>query len=72
MSAPHHSVFTGRMPFLTPNQQRQSTEGTEMVGKHKSVKLTFVAAFAVHRAGTATAADEDDNNANYNSDSNAE
>ena len=27
MSAPHHSVFTGRMPFLPPNQQRQSTEG---------------------------------------------
>ena len=27
-SAPHHSVFTGRMPFLPPNQQRQSTEGT--------------------------------------------
>jgi len=26
--APHHSVFKGRMPFLTPNQQRQSTEGT--------------------------------------------
>ena len=26
--APHHSVFTGRMPFLPPNQQRQSTEGT--------------------------------------------
>ena len=26
--APHHSVFTGRMPFLLPNQQRQSTEGT--------------------------------------------
>ena len=26
---PHHSVFTGRMPFLPPNQQRQSTEGTE-------------------------------------------
>jgi len=24
--APHHSVFTGRMPFLSPNQQRQSTE----------------------------------------------
>jgi len=24
----HHSVFTGRMPFLPPNQQRQSTEGT--------------------------------------------
>jgi len=25
--APHHSVFTGRMPVLSPNQQRQSTEG---------------------------------------------
>ena len=25
--APHHSVFIGRMPFLPPNQQRQSTEG---------------------------------------------
>ena len=24
--APHHSVFTGRMPFLPPNQQCQSTE----------------------------------------------
>ena len=23
--APHHSVFTGRMPFLPPNQQCQST-----------------------------------------------
>jgi len=23
----HHSVFTGRMPFLLPNQWRQSTEG---------------------------------------------
>ena len=27
MPATHHSVFTGRMPFLPPNQQRQSTEG---------------------------------------------
>jgi len=26
--APHHSVFTGRMPFLLPNQQCQITEGT--------------------------------------------
>jgi len=25
--APHHSVFTGWMPFLPPNRQRQSTEG---------------------------------------------
>ena len=27
MPAPQHSVFTGRMPFLSPSQQRQSTEG---------------------------------------------
>jgi len=27
MPAPNHSFFTGRMPFLLPNQQRQSTEG---------------------------------------------
>ena len=27
--APHHSVFTGQMPFLPPNQQRQSTDGTK-------------------------------------------
>jgi len=25
--APHHSFFTGRMPFLPPNQQHQSTQG---------------------------------------------
>ena len=27
MPAPHLSVFKGRMPFLPPNQQCQSTEG---------------------------------------------
>jgi len=28
MPVPHHSsFFTGRMPFLPPNQQHQSTEG---------------------------------------------
>jgi len=27
--ARHHSALTGRMPFLPPNQQRQSTEGKE-------------------------------------------
>jgi len=25
---PHNSVFTGRMPFLPPNQQCQGTEAT--------------------------------------------
>jgi len=33
MPAPHHSVFTGRMPFLPPNQQRQSTEGKKALYK---------------------------------------
>jgi len=27
-STPPLSFFTGRMPFLLPNQQRQSTEGS--------------------------------------------
>jgi len=27
MPVPHYPVFTGRMPFLPPYQQRQSTEG---------------------------------------------
>ena len=27
LTVPHHSVFTGQMPFLPPNQQSQSTEG---------------------------------------------
>ena len=32
----HHSVFTGRMPILPPNQQRQSTEGqTDHLSAHK-------------------------------------
>jgi len=30
MPAPHHSVLTGRMPFLLPNQQRQSTDGRQL------------------------------------------
>jgi len=28
---PHHSVFTGWMPFLLPNQERQLTEGRKSV-----------------------------------------
>ena len=36
----HHSVFfTGRMPFLPPNQQRQSTEGRRQV---EVVKKTYL------------------------------
>jgi len=26
MPVPHHLVFTGQMPFLPPNEQRQSNE----------------------------------------------
>ena len=32
--APHHSVFTGQMPFLLPNQLRQSTEGTRQKAQY--------------------------------------
>ena len=31
-STPPLSIFTGRMPFLPPNQQRQSTEGQSIDG----------------------------------------
>jgi len=31
MPAPHHSIFTGRMLFVTINQQCQSTEGKKLV-----------------------------------------
>jgi len=34
-STPPLSFFTGRMPFLPPNQQRQSTEGRKAL---KAVK----------------------------------
>jgi len=33
-----HSVFTGQMPFLPPNQQRQSTEGN--IYRQRDSKLT--------------------------------
>jgi len=44
--ASHHSVFTGRMPFLPPNQQRQSTEGKKslqrsMVNSLRVLLTTF-------------------------------
>jgi len=41
--APHHSVFTGRMPFLRPNQQRQSTEGTIKATKSGWVQVAVLA-----------------------------
>jgi len=38
---PHRSIFTGRMLFLTPNQQCQSTEGTNNVLLHNCTKIAF-------------------------------
>jgi len=35
--APQHSFFIGRMPFLPPNQQRQSTEGTTYMHTYKQI-----------------------------------
>ena len=37
MPVPHHSVFTGQMPFLLPNQQRQSTEGNNDLNMAENV-----------------------------------
>jgi len=34
---PPLSFFTGRMPFLPPNQQRQSTEGIDT--QHNDVQI---------------------------------
>ena len=43
MPAPYHSkFFTGRMPFLPPNQQRQSTEGTCVMCREKNAKKTVL------------------------------
>jgi len=39
--APHHSVFTGWMPFLPPNQQYQSTEGTYSDCSTREIKVVL-------------------------------
>ena len=42
MPVPHHSkFFTGRMPFLPPNQQRQSTEGTYNIRYNKHYNIIW-------------------------------
>jgi len=38
MSAPHHSIFTGRMLFLMSNQQHQITEGNDQRWREDSIK----------------------------------
>ena len=41
-----HIFFTGRMPFLSPNQQRQSTEGTVNINQTSALMtVTFFAAW---------------------------
>jgi len=42
LPAPHHSVFTGRMPFLPPNQQCQSTEVIKALKAFKALKASVV------------------------------
>jgi len=54
MPATDHSVFTGRMPFLPPNQQRQSTEGITLFTTHNETteSATHVAIgriYAMHK-----------------------
>jgi len=43
---PHHSIFTGRMLFLAPNQQCQSTEGKHYIAYVK--RLGSCQACSVH------------------------
>jgi len=57
MPAPNHSVFTGWMPFLMPNQQRQSTEVLAMWVKnchliHLIVNSIFNYAFSLLHKST--------------------
>jgi len=37
----HHSIFTGQMVFLTPNQQCQSIEGTNKLHHYIAVTLAM-------------------------------
>jgi len=51
-TSPHNpsKVFTGRMPFLPPNQQRQSTEGIQST--ECTVKLIIIRAYFLSLDGT--------------------
>jgi len=41
---PHHSVFTGRMSFLPPKQQRQSTESKTQTSSQNNLMQGRIAA----------------------------
>jgi len=45
---PHHSAFTRQMPFLLPNQQRQSTEGWSLCCTGKIYSGTDIITLAAH------------------------
>ena len=52
MPAPHHSsFFTGRMPFLPPNQQRQSTEGHLTLTEYKFKNCSHLCTYYAHNIG---------------------
>jgi len=50
--APHPTThfFTGRMPFVTPNQQRQSTEGRRNAAKNLQSTYLLLGADGMHRS----------------------
>jgi len=55
-STPPLSIFTGQMPFLPPNQQRQSTEGTirPIISKYTGpIFAKFAETEAKHRLSAA-------------------
>ena len=45
---PHHSVFTGRMPFLPPNQQHQSTATITTITIQKNITFIILHKFLQH------------------------
>jgi len=47
-STPPLKFFTGQMPFLSPNQQRQSTEGTAASATAVSVKNSIYIIYKTH------------------------
>jgi len=51
MPAPHRSVFTGRMPFLSPNQQRQSTEGNNHIATPPKQNRATIIGNVIRRLG---------------------
>ena len=46
--APHHSVFAGRMPFLPPNQQCQSNEGSTLQRNGNDSSLPYHCLYNMH------------------------